>query len=261
MNIVSGTPSIGKSALRIPSNPKSPVKSVSSFAEQLAAVRQQSLTNPKSRMANSQNSATRQSTRVAEPPIGKSTSALPSTPAAPAALSNSANPSAGVSSPDGPLLTEDGYPIALLFYGASGVNTVAPPPPPTPLPTSVDTYWAMQPPAVRVLRDMAPDARADKAQELLQQGYIIDYPIMVEGWGPLKTMLARHNAGYTWVPSFMQTVTQVIPGMTFPGVPTYDPNNPPPRSIPVTVDFARGTSDGPAIVAQWGVKLADAPAT
>lgn len=163
--------------------------------------------------------------------------------------------------PDISLLAPDGYPISLLFYGASGLDTVAPPPPPPPLPTSVDTYWEMQPPAVRVLRDLQPEARFEEAEKLRAQGYLIDYPIMVLGWGPLKTMLARVNAGYTWVPSFMQTVTQVIPGMNFPGVPPYDPNNPPPGSIKVTIDFARGTSDGPAITAAAGVKLPETPAT
>ncbi len=163
--------------------------------------------------------------------------------------------------PDVSLLAPDGYPSSLLFYGALGLDTVAPPPPPPPLPTSVDTYWDMQPPAVRVLRDLQPEARFDEAEKLRAQGYLVDYPIMVLGWGPLKTMLARHNAGYTWVPSFMQTVTQVIPGMSFPGVPTYDPNNPPPGSIKVTINFARGTSDGPAITEAWGVKLPETPAT
>ena len=108
---------------------------------------------------------------------------------------------------------------------------------------------------------MAPEARFEAAQTLLQQGYLIDYSIMVLGGGPLKTMLARHTVGYTWVPSFMQTTPQMIPGMSFPGVPIYDPNNPPPRSIPVNYDFGKGTSDGEAITAEYGAELTDISAT
>lgn len=251
MNIISGIPPAGQVG-RVPSSLRNkPVDSVS-FAKHFAAAQEPvaGRSKLKSRSGIGADAVRLQQT-YKRPAAIKAAAVSTAPPAAPAAPAN----------PGSPLLTPDGYPVALLFYGASGADAVAPPPPPPPLPTSEDTYWAMQPPAVRVLRDLQPEARSEKAQELLQKGYIIDYPIMVLGWGPLKTMLARHNAGYTWVPSFMQTVTQVIPGMNFPGIPPYDPNNPPPRSIPVTIDFARGTSDGPAITAAHGVKLTDVAAT
>jgi hypothetical protein len=253
MSIISGIPPAGQGG--VPSSLRKKPADSTSFAKHFTAA-QEPVTGRsklKSRMGIGADAVRLQ--QAHQRPAAIKTAAAPAAP--PAAQAAQANPGA-------PLLTPDGYPVALLFYGASGADAVAPPPQPPlppPLPTSEDAYWALQPPAVRVLRDLHPEARSEKAQELLQKGYIIDYPIMVLGWGPLKTMLARHNAGYTWVPSFMQTVTQVIPGMNFPGVPPYDPSNPPPRSIPVTFDFARGTSDGPQITASYGVKLADVAAT
>lgn len=239
-----------------------PADSVSSFAGQLADVLAKLLGDSKTdsqieidvAASPNQNPNARQFTITVKAPTAPATKPAATATTHPVAARPSTDPQA-------PLLTEDGYPQALLLYGALGRDTAAPPPPPLPKPTSEDAYWSLQPPAVQVLRTLAPEARFDKAQELLQQGYLIDYPIMVLGWGPLKTMLARHNAGYTWVPSFMQTTPQMIPGMSFPGVPVYDPNNPPPRSIPVKFDFAKGTSDGEAITAEYGVKLTEASAT
>ena len=132
----------------------------------------------------------------------------------------------------------------MLFYGALGTDTVAAPPPTPvpPKPTSTDAYWALQPAAVQTLRTIdGPDARAAMAQTLMQKGYIIDYPIMVEGWSPLATMQARQVFGYTWVPSFMQPCgVPELPGVSYPGVTPYDPNHPPAGSIMVSTDFARG---------------------
>lgn len=250
MSIISGIPPAGQDG--VPSSLRKKPNDSASFAKHFAAAQEPVPGHSKLKSRRGIGADAVRLQQAYQRPAASKVAAVSTVP--PAAPATQASPGAS-------LLTPDGYPVALLFYGASGADAVAPPPPPPPLPTSEDTYWAMQPPAVRVLRDLQPEARSEKAHELLQKGYIIDYPIMVLGWGPLKTMLARHNAGYTWVPSFMQTVTQVIPGMNFPGIPPYDPNNPPPRSIPVTIDFARGTSDGPAITASYGVKLTDAAAT
>lgn len=255
MRTVPGIPVAIRADRSISANRRKPTDSIS-FAKHLAVSRESVSANAKVKNPIPAGSAMGRNQIPAK--------SMSSTAAVAAALASPVAPaSSGVelARPEVSLVAPDGYPISTLFYGASGLDTVAPPPPPPPLPTSVDTYWAMQPPAVRVLRDLPPEARFDEAEKLRAQGYLIDYPIMVLGWGPLKTMLARQNAGYTWVPSFMQTVTQVIPGMNFPGVPPYDPNNPPAGSIKVTIDFARGTSDGPAITAAAGVKLPDSPAT
>lgn len=256
MSIISGIPSATRADRPNPVTRRKPADSAS-FAKHMAASRESLAENLKTKLP----------VRTG-PELGRGgnsarsrSAAMPVTAAPAPVMPSIAVAAVPLGLPDVSLLAPDGYPISLLFYGASGLDTVAPPPPPPPLPTSVDTYWDMQPPAVRVLRDLQPEARFEEAEKLRAQGYLIDYPIMVLGWGPLKTMLARQNAGYTWVPSFMQTVTQVIPGMNFPGVPVYDPNNPPPGSIKVTIDFARGTSDGPAITAAAGVKLPEAPVT
>jgi hypothetical protein len=108
--------------------------------------------------------------------------------------------------------------------------------------TPDEAYWAEQPAAVQALQNMPPDQVGPAAMALAQQGYVIDVPIMVWGWDPLTTMVERQNYGYTWVPSGLQAPVQVPPGLTFPGLPTYDPNTPPAGSIAVTTAFAAGTN-------------------
>jgi hypothetical protein len=108
--------------------------------------------------------------------------------------------------------------------------------------TPDDAYWAEQPPAVQALRGMAPEDVGQAAMALAKQGYTIDVPIMVWQWDPLTTMVERQNYGYTWVPSGLGTPVTLPPGLSFPGLASYDPNSPPPGSIKVTTDFARGTN-------------------
>ena len=116
------------------------------------------------------------------------------------------------------------------------------PAPSVPIVTPSDAYWAMQPPAVQALRDTPEDQRLGLAQQLAQRGYTIDAPIMVWGWDPLVTMTVRQNLGYTWVPSALQQPVSVVPGVNFPGLPSYDPNSPPPGSIRVTTAFAKNAN-------------------
>jgi hypothetical protein len=108
--------------------------------------------------------------------------------------------------------------------------------------TPDEAYWAEQPAAVQALQNMPADQVGPAAMALAQQGYVIDVPIMVWGWDPLTTMVERQNYGYTWVPSGLQAPVQVPPGLSFPGLPTYDPNKPPAGSIAVTTSFAAGTN-------------------
>jgi len=96
-----------------------------------------------------------------------------------------------------------------------------------------DIYWAKQPAAVQQLRNIQdPAQRTAAAEQLAQQGYTIDAPIMVWGWDPQITTAARQAMGYTWVPSALQQPVEVAPGLTFDGQ-SYDPSNPPAGSIAV----------------------------
>jgi hypothetical protein len=123
--------------------------------------------------------------------------------------------------------------------------------------TPDQAYWAEQPPAVQALQNMDPADRGAAALQLAQQGYTIDVPIMVWGWDPLTTMVERQNYGYTWVPSAMQPMVPLAPGLSFPGLQSYDPTKPPQGSIAVTTDFAKGTNmqdvfiDPATIQASW----------
>lgn len=108
--------------------------------------------------------------------------------------------------------------------------------------TPDQAYWAQQPAAVQALQYMPDDQRFAAAQDLANQGYTIDVPIMVYGWDPLATMVVRQNDGLTWVPSALQPNIPVAPGDSFPGMPSYDPNNPPAGSIAVSTSFAMGTN-------------------
>jgi hypothetical protein len=103
-----------------------------------------------------------------------------------------------------------------------------------------NAYWAAQPPAVQQLRNLeTPGERSILAQQLADQGYTIDVPIMVWGWSPMNTMLTRQIYGYTWVPGMNQAAAST-PGLTVGNQVAYDPKNPPPGSIAVNTDFAKG---------------------
>jgi len=100
-------------------------------------------------------------------------------------------------------------------------------------------YWASQPPAIAALQGMDPGTRLSTAQQLALSGFIIDVQIMAWGWDAYNTMLARQAYGYTWVPSALQQPVEVLPGITFPGLPTYNPNPPyPAGSIVVSTNPA-----------------------
>jgi len=106
-----------------------------------------------------------------------------------------------------------------------------------------DAYWAEQPAELQALRYMPEDEKADAAHELSAKGFAVDVPIMMWGWDPLVVMTARQTAGYTWVPSAVQSPVGVGPGLNFPGLPSYDPKNPPPGSIKESTDFAIGSAN------------------
>jgi hypothetical protein len=104
----------------------------------------------------------------------------------------------------------------------------------------INAYWAAQPPEVQKLRDISDfGERSLKAQQLADQGYTIDRQIMVWNWDPMKTMGVRKMYGYNWVPSFNQASVST-PGTAVKGQTPYDPDSPPPGSIAVNTDFAKG---------------------
>lgn len=104
-----------------------------------------------------------------------------------------------------------------------------------------EAYWASQPAEMqRLMYAQDEQTRWWMAHDLADRGFLIDVPIMVWGWDPLSTMIVRRNQGYSWVPSANQHPVPVAPGVNFPGLPPYDPNNPPAGSIKVTTEWARG---------------------
>jgi hypothetical protein len=127
------------------------------------------------------------------------------------------------------------------------------PPPPA---TELDAYWAQQPPELQQLRTIKRvEDREQKAWELARKGFSVDADIMVYHKDPYMTMKIREGEGYTWVPAWGQSGIPLAPGLSFPGLPSYDALNPPPGSIRVSYEFARGlehTSPG------WGGNLIDA---
>jgi hypothetical protein len=109
-----------------------------------------------------------------------------------------------------------------------------------PVTNEYEAYWAAQPAVVQQLMDMPDSAKGELAKNLADQGYKIDVPIMLWGWDPLATMTVRKNQGFTWVPSANMDPVAVGPGLTFPGKPSYDADNAPEGSIPVSTDWAKG---------------------
>lgn len=110
-----------------------------------------------------------------------------------------------------------------------------------PVTNYYQAYWASQPAEVQPLMNLHTEAeRFRLAQELADKGFLIDVAIMVWGWDPLATMTVRKNQGFTWVPSAKMAPVQVMPGLSFPGLPSYDPDNPPPGAIRVTTEWAKG---------------------
>ncbi len=134
----------------------------------------------------------------------------------------------GLNSEDSPASTVATTPVSQTGDGKSITN-------------EVDAYWATQPQEVQILRTIDdPAERAAMGQVLASKGFTIDPSIMIHRWDPYMTMKIRQGEGYTWVPAVGQDGIPVAPGLKFPGLPSYDPNNPPTGSVRVTTDFARG---------------------
>lgn len=99
-------------------------------------------------------------------------------------------------------------------------------------------YWASKSPEVAKAFDVNgagqdQSAREAAAADLIRRGVIIDREIMIWGQDPFKIMSMRAFYGYTWVPNAVQPASWASVG----GAP-YDPKNPLPGSIRVSVDIA-----------------------
>jgi hypothetical protein len=93
-------------------------------------------------------------------------------------------------------------------------------------------WWSQQPPALRALREIGDVLeRRERAKQLAREGYSVDAAIAVYGYSPLRTQRLRRQLGYTWVPAVGMNPILVAPGISVPGLPPYDPKNPPPGAI------------------------------
>lgn len=91
-------------------------------------------------------------------------------------------------------------------------------------------------PPVDVLRALSdPDVvlqeRLQLARNLAAAGFTIDVPVDVWGWDWEKTMRARLNYGYRWVPAAGMEPVRVAPNLSFPGLSPYEPDAPPKGAI------------------------------
>jgi hypothetical protein len=162
-------------------------------------------------------------------------------PSAPTAVVPTAAPTPGLGKASSPVIEQLFNPMPL---SAAQLATIGAEPDEVPITNETDAYWAMQPEEVQALRTIQdPVERGLLAQELSQQGFAIDPNIMLFGWDPYMTMKMRMEEGYTWIPALGQSNIPVSPGLSYPGLPSYDPGHPPPGSIPVSMDFALGLED------------------
>jgi len=84
-----------------------------------------------------------------------------------------------------------------------------------------------------------PSVRYNTAYQLALSGLLIDAPIDAYAGDPYTYMFEREQYGYTWVPSALAAPIPLAPGLSYPGVPSYNANPPfPPGSIKVSINLA-----------------------
>jgi hypothetical protein len=84
-----------------------------------------------------------------------------------------------------------------------------------------------------------PTVRYNTAYQLALSGLLIDAPIDAYAGDPYTYMYERIQYGYTWVPSALAAPITLAPGLSYPGIPSYNPNPPyPPGSIKVSINLA-----------------------
>lgn len=113
---------------------------------------------------------------------------------------------------------------------------------------TADIFWKYFPIEVRELRDTLPKERMALAFELLVAGYRIVSDVMIFEVDPVTYINLCYNQGYRHVPVMGQAPVMVAPGVSFPGLPSYDPNKPPLGSFPISLDPAAYPPVDPPVV-------------
>lgn len=108
-----------------------------------------------------------------------------------------------------------------------------------------DVIWKSYPLAVQQLRGVM---TLDQAELLAKAGVCIDNSVMLWNWDAALTMYMRYQDGYTWVPCADQANVTLAPFLSDPGYTPYNPNNPPPGSITVSVSASSYRPAVPPVV-------------
>jgi hypothetical protein len=111
-----------------------------------------------------------------------------------------------------------------------------------------DAYWLHQPKPVRALRrgqagqvQLSEAEQLELAHSLMGQGFVIDGPIMLWGWGPYNVMLLRRLYGFASVPALNEDPTGAKTGggsirvsIDINDYPPIEPPSPPPDHAPLS---------------------------
>lgn len=111
---------------------------------------------------------------------------------------------------------------------------------------TADIFWLYFPMEVRALRDMEPKERFPYAMDLLSKGFIVASDVMVFEVDPVTHINLCYNQGYRWSEAMGEPGIPVAPGVSMPGMPSYDPLKPPLRSYPISLDPASYPAHDPA---------------
>jgi hypothetical protein len=112
-------------------------------------------------------------------------------------------------------------------------------------------YLASRDLAVQALFQMTDQGARWAAGIALQlKGHAVDPDIDASvGYDPFEIMRLRESYGYTWQPNILQPRVMEAPGINTPftGVTPYDPSNPLPGSIKVSIEIGQG-----GVTGDWG---------
>lgn len=112
-----------------------------------------------------------------------------------------------------------------------------------------ELYWSVQQTAVQKARGLSYYAALSLAGQLAQEGYVFDAAVVAWGYDPFLITQERLGYGYTWIPSAGMPPITIAPGLSQPGVPSYDPAIIPPGGIPVTYNVTAAMFPGPTATA------------
>jgi hypothetical protein len=97
-------------------------------------------------------------------------------------------------------------------------------------------YVASKHPDLRALWTIESQEARVAAARPLESRFLMSEEIDVQGWDPFTVESLWIRYGYTWVPSSLQNPIVEAPGLNDQHDPPYDPNNPPPGSVKVSID-------------------------